>query len=43
MILTKPTPFTTEEILLLREQFDSYIKTVIDIEKNVLCRMQSAF
>lgn len=35
MILTKTTPFTKDEIEKLREEFDSYIKTVIDIEKNI--------
>ncbi len=35
MIITKSEPFTKEEIIKLRELFDSYIKTVIDIEKNV--------
>jgi hypothetical protein len=35
MILTKNTPFTEDEIDLLREQFDSYIKTVIDIDKKI--------
>jgi hypothetical protein len=35
MILTKTIPFTLEEITLLKEQFDVYIKTVIDIEKKV--------
>jgi len=35
MILTKTTPYTKEEIQHLREQFDSYIKTVIDIEKKI--------
>ena len=35
MILTKNEPFTLQEISLLREQFDVYIKTVIDIEKKV--------
>lgn len=35
MIITKSTPFTKKEIELLKEQFDSYIKTVIDIEKNI--------
>lgn len=35
MILTKSKPFTEEEILKLRDQFDRYIKTVIDIEKKV--------
>jgi len=35
MILTKTTPYTKEEIQQLRERFDSYIKTVIDIEKKM--------
>jgi hypothetical protein len=35
MILTKSTPFTKEEIEKLREEFDTYIKTVIDIEDKV--------
>lgn len=35
MIITKTEPFTKEEIAKLREQFDVYIKTVIDIEKKV--------
>ncbi|MBU1327123.1 hypothetical protein KKB64_04635 [Patescibacteria group bacterium] len=35
MILTKTTPYTKEEIQQLREQFDSYIKTVIDVEKRI--------
>lgn len=35
MILTKQTPYTKEEIRKLRELFDMYIKTVIDIEKKV--------
>lgn len=35
MILTKNTPFTLEEIKQLSEQFEVYIKTVIDIEKKV--------
>ncbi len=35
MIVTKDTPFTKEEIERLREIFDIYIKTVIDIEKKV--------
>lgn len=35
MIFTKPEPFTKEEIEKLREQFDTYIKTVIDIEKRI--------
>ncbi len=35
MIITKSTPFTKEEIIKLRELFDVYIKTVIDIEKKI--------
>jgi len=35
MIITKSEPFTKEEILQLREQFDVYIKTVIDIHKQI--------
>lgn len=35
MIITKSQPFTEEEILQLREQFDSYIKTVIDVKKKI--------
>jgi hypothetical protein len=35
MIITKSSPFSKEEIEKLKEQFDSYIKTVIDIEKKV--------
>lgn len=35
MIITKSEPFTREETEQLKEQFDSYIKTVIDIEKKV--------
>ena len=35
MIITKAKPFTKEEIKKLREQFDLYIKTVIDIKKKI--------
>lgn len=35
MIITKSKPFTKEEIKNLRELFDIYIKTVIDIEKKI--------
>ncbi len=35
MIITKLEPFTKEEIKKLREFFDVYIKTVVDIEKKV--------
>ena len=35
MIVTKKEPFTKEEIGQLRELFDVYIKTVIDVERKV--------
>ena len=35
MIITKSEPYSKEEINKLREQFDTYIKTVIDIEKKI--------
>lgn len=35
MIITKNEPFTKSEIKKLREEFDIYIKTVIDIEKSI--------
>jgi hypothetical protein len=35
MIITKFEPFTLEEIKNLSEQFEVYVKTVIDIEKKV--------
>ena len=35
MIITSDKPFTKEEIEKLKEVFDVYIKTVIDIEKKV--------
>lgn len=35
MIITKSKPFTPEEIDQLKEQFEVYIKTVIDIEKKI--------
>ena len=35
MIITKSTPFTKAEVKKLLEQFDPYIKTVIDIERGV--------
>ncbi|OGG34918.1 hypothetical protein A2363_01710 [Candidatus Gottesmanbacteria bacterium RIFOXYB1_FULL_47_11] len=35
MIITKSEPFTITEIQQLREQFDSYIKTVIDVENRI--------
>lgn len=35
MIITKSEPFTKAEIEQVKEQFEVYIKTVIDIEKKV--------
>lgn len=35
MILIKNSPYTKEEIIKLRERFDVYIKTVIDVEKRI--------
>ena len=35
MIITKSEPFTGAEIEQLKEMFDIYIKTVIDVEKNI--------
>lgn len=35
MIITKSEPFTLDEILQLKAEFDVYIKTVIDIEKKI--------
>lgn len=35
MIITKSKPFTKEEIEKLQEEFDVYIKTVIDVERKV--------
>lgn len=35
MIITKSVPFTKEEIESLREVFDVYVKTVIDIDKKI--------
>lgn len=35
MIITKERPFTKEEIIKLRELFDVYIKTVIDLKKKI--------
>lgn len=33
MIITKSKPFTNKEIIKLKEVFDTYIKTVIDVTK----------
>ncbi|MCR4263109.1 MAG: DUF5674 family protein [Candidatus Roizmanbacteria bacterium] len=35
MIITKSEPYTKEEIERLLEVFDTYIKTVIDIERKI--------
>lgn len=35
MIITKTRPFTKDEIVKLRQLFDTYIKTVIDVEKRI--------
>ena len=35
MIITKKEPYTKEEIEKLKEEFDVYIKTVIDVNKKV--------
>ena len=35
MIITKTKPYTKTEIEKLKERFDSYIKTVIDINKKI--------
>lgn len=35
MIITKSQPFTKKEITQLKEQFDIYIKTVIDVDKKI--------
>lgn len=35
MIIAKTEPFTKEEIEKLQEKFDTYIKTVIDVERKI--------
>ncbi len=35
MIITKDKPFTKEEIEKLKERFDIYIKTVIDVKQKI--------
>ena len=35
MIITKKIPFTADEITRLKEQFEVYIKTVIDIDRKI--------
>jgi len=35
MIITKSSPYTIDEIEKLKDEFDTYIKTVIDIKKKI--------
>lgn len=35
MIITQSAPFIPDQVTQLREQFDSYIKTVIDVKHNI--------
>jgi hypothetical protein len=35
MIITKSSPFSPDEITQLQEEFDTYIKTVIDLENEI--------
>lgn len=35
MVITKSEPFTKEELEKLRELFDTYIKTVIDVTRRI--------
>lgn len=35
MIVTKSVPYTKEEIEKLKEKFDTYIKTVIDVQSKI--------
>ena len=35
MVITKSNPYSKEEIEQLKEQFDVYIKTVIDVNKKI--------
>ncbi len=35
MIITQDRPYTVEQINQLKEEFDVYIKTVIDVEKKI--------
>lgn len=35
MIITKSQPFTKKEVKKLQEQFDVYIKTVIDVKRKI--------
>ena len=37
MVITTGKPFSLEEIEKLKELFDVYIKTVIDIERKICC------
>lgn len=38
MIITKAEPYSTQEIEKLKDEFGSYIKTVIDIGKKSMFR-----
>jgi len=42
MIITKSQPFTLKDIKKLKDEFDFYIKIVIDIKKSLLCRDESS-
>ena len=35
MVITKKEPFTKDEVQKLTEEFETYIKTVIDVDKKV--------
>ncbi len=35
MVITKSSPYTKREIIKLQEVFDTYIKTVIDVEEKI--------
>ncbi len=35
MVITKSSPFTKDEIKELQKKFDTYIKTVIDLERKI--------
>ena len=35
MVITKSEPFTVQEIAKLKERFEVYIKTVIDVQKKI--------
>jgi len=37
MIITSKDPFSQQDLIKLKEQFEVYIKTVIDINKKICC------